>query len=311
MRSLIGRLARYRTAGAARRDPAPSRLAYRLHRLWLTPALRRLVLAGLPLALVGGGIAWYLSEPARLDDLRERVAAIRSAIEQRPEFMVRLMEIRGASEELSQDIREITALDFPLSSFDLDLDALRARIQELDAVASASLSVQGGVLRVIVTERIPAIVWRDHEGLELLDAEGHRVASIDRRGDRADLPLIAGEGAEQAVPEALSLYATLGPLLPRVRGLLRVGARRWDVVLDRDQRIMLPETGAVAALERALALDAADDILARDVVAIDLRDGRRPTLRLGPTAVEFLREIRTGAVRPRTTRKPGEGDDPL
>ena len=37
--------------------------------------------------------------------------------------------------------------------------------------------------------------------------------------------------------------------------------RRWDIVLDRDQRIMLPENGAVGALERVVAMAQVQDLL--------------------------------------------------
>ena len=46
--------------------------------------------------------------------------------------MVDLMSIEGASDEVQADLREILPIDFPLSSFDLDLEAIRAR-----AVASS------------------------------------------------------------------------------------------------------------------------------------------------------------------------------
>ena len=60
-------------------------------------------------------------------------------------------------------------------------------------------------------------------------------------------------------------------LAERLRGLVRMGERRWDLVLDRDQRILLPEDGAVEALERVIALDEAQDILSRDILQVDLR----------------------------------------
>ena len=98
--------------------------------------------------------------------------------------------------------------------------------------------------------------------------------------------MIAGRGADGHGAEARALLEAARPLWPRLRGFVRVGARRWDVVLDRGQRIMLPETGAVRALERALAMDAAVDMLGRDIAAVDLRLPRRPTLRLASGAVE-------------------------
>jgi cell division protein FtsQ len=273
-------------------DPAPSRMSYRLNRLWLTPTFRALLRTGLPAVSVLALVVWYLSDEARVDAALAQVAELRASVEQRPEFMVNLMRIENVSAELAEDIREVTSIDFPISSFDLDLAARRASIEELDAVAAVRLVIrQGGVLDVEVVERRPAIVWRGREGLELLDEHGHRVASVDRRSERDDLPLIAGDGADRAVPEALELVATAAPEAARLRGLLRVGERRWDVILDRGLRIMLPETGAVAALERALALDEIEELLSRDLVAVDLRDSRRPTLRLTPNAVEFLQSI--------------------
>ncbi|WP_313350681.1 cell division protein FtsQ/DivIB, partial [Paracoccus sp. (in: a-proteobacteria)] len=69
----------------------------------------------------------------------------------------------------------------------------------------------------------------------MLDKTGHRVASVTSREVRGDLPIIAGEGADRAAPEALALIDAAGPILPRLRGLERMGERRWDVVLDRGQ----------------------------------------------------------------------------
>ena len=47
---------------APRRDPAPSRLRYRLNRLWLRPGFRRLVNFGLPM-LAGVAAAWAAMFP--------------------------------------------------------------------------------------------------------------------------------------------------------------------------------------------------------------------------------------------------------
>jgi cell division protein FtsQ len=77
-----------------------------------------------------------------------------------------------------------------------------------------------------------------------------------------------------------------------VRGLVRVGERRWDLVLDRGQRIMLPAERPRRALDRVLAMDGAQDLLARDVTAVDMRLAGRPTLRLAPAAMEEMHRIR-------------------
>ena len=51
----------------SRSDPAPSRLAYRIERLMLTPGFRLLLRAGLPMAVTFVAGVWYLSDEARRD----------------------------------------------------------------------------------------------------------------------------------------------------------------------------------------------------------------------------------------------------
>lgn len=272
------------------RDPAPSRFAYRLNRLWLRPAFRRFLRTGLPLVIMGGAAFWYFAqEPNRLA-VTDKVAEIRRSIEERPEFQVKLMAIDGASTAIAEDIREIVPVDFPLSSFDLDLPGMQERIAELDAVEKVKIQIrQGGVLQVRVVERQPSAVWRSGEDIELLDGVGHRVAVIETRMERPDLPLLAGEGAQFHVAEGLELLRAAGPVAPRIRGLVRIGERRWDLVLDRGQRIMLPEAEPLQALLRVMALERAQELLERDITAVDMRNPKRPTLRLAPGAADEFR----------------------
>ena len=285
----VFRSRRAKAAPTERRDPAPSRLAYKLNRLMLRPWVRRFLRVGLPVLAFAAGVAFWASDQGRRDDAMDRLAELRRQIEERPEFMVRLMAVEDATPSVASDIREVLSIDFPVSSFDLDLAGLQEAVETLDAVAEASVRIRsGGVLEIEVEERVPAVVWRDDADLMLLDNTGHPVAMLEARTKRPDLPLVAGIGADVSVGEAIELFETAGPIRDRLRGFLRVGERRWDVVLDREQRIMLPEADAVTALKRVIALDGAQDLLARDISVVDFRNPKRPVLRLGQTAMETL-----------------------
>lgn len=282
------------TRQAPRRDPAPSRLQYRLTRLWLRPSFRRLVNFGAPM-LAGLLAAWTLA--AELD-LRARAVhaavGLREAVIDRPQFLITEMSIPDVSADLAQAIREASFVTLPVNSLEVDVAAVRGRIEALAAVERVRVRALGrGVLEVRVIERVPVVVWRSPEGLQLLDRNGVRVAEVDSRLRRPDLALIAGEGAAARVPEALALLEEARPILPRLRGLVRVGERRWDLVLDRDQVIRLPEADPLVALRRVTALHAAEDLLARDVVSIDLRDPNRPMLRLTERAQAERIRLRT------------------
>jgi cell division protein FtsQ len=277
----------------ARRDPAPSIWAYRAQRLWLTPHFRRFVRFGLPAVVVVLGLGLYFASDANRAAFGESLLALREGVENRPEFRVNVMGIEGASDAVMADIRAALALDLPVSSFDLDLAALRARIEALPAVARAELRIQsGGHLAVRVEERVPALIWQTRDGPVLIDAEGHIVARLADRGLDAPLPVIGGDGADRVVDQALALHAAAQPLADRMRGLAWVGDRRWDVVLDDGRRILLPETGALQALDRVLALHDATDILNRDIVRIDLRDPARLTVQITPAAIDAMNTAR-------------------
>jgi cell division protein FtsQ len=289
MRSLIRRKA----PASVKADPAPSRWAWRMQRLMLTPGFRLMLRAGVPfcLTLLAGTI--YLADDARRSAITEAVADARRAVEERPEFMVKLMAIDGADGPLAAEIRTAVPIEFPLSSFDLDLGQVRSTITSLSSVKNANVRIKpGGVLQVIVKPRVPVAIWRTAEGLTLVDDGGAPVGQIANRALRPDLPLIAGEGAARHVPEALELIKTTKPIAGRLRGLVRMGARRWDVVLDRDQRIMLPEYDAIPALERVIALEGAQEVLSRDVSRVDMRLAQRPTVRLTQEATEAWWDIR-------------------
>ena len=274
------------------RDPAPSRMGYRLQRLMLTPGFRGTVRIGVPLLIIAAIAGSWYSKPENRTFLSLTIAEARRDFEERPQFMVRGARIEGGDAQITAAVEAFLPPEFPLSSFDLDLDQMRAEIEALDPVKSASLRVgQSGLLEINLTPRVPVAVWRDGTVLRLIDAEGINSGTLTARAERSDLPLIAGEGAEENIVEALALFATASPLLDRVRGLVRMGERRWDLVLDRDQRILLPSDGAVAALDRVLALNDAQDLLARDISVVDLRNANRPTVRMNEEAAVALRRV--------------------
>ncbi|WP_293448654.1 cell division protein FtsQ/DivIB [Planktotalea sp.] len=281
-------------------DPAPSRWSYRFQRLMLTPLFRFSLRVGVPFALTFSLGMVYLSDEGRRTELQDVVAQMRSNIEERPEFMIQLMEVEGASEDVASAIHEIVPIKFPISSFDLELASIQKTVSSLNPVRSADVRLQpGGVLEVVIDERETAALWRTHDGLFRIDAEGVYIGLAHARSDFPELPVLAGEGADTAVVEAKNLMKIAAPLGSRVVGLVRMGARRWDLVLDREQRVMLPAKGAARALERVIALDQMQDVLERDLARVDMRLSQRPTIRMNENAVKELWRIKTTAVENR------------
>jgi cell division protein FtsQ len=279
-----------RSTTRVRRDPAPSRLLYRWQRIWLTPMYRRLIAIGLPVAALVAGGHLVLRDPDVQAQITASLVRARDSVERRPEFQVQLLHVQDVPEELAAEVRKAAGIDLPVSSFRLDLEEVRKRIETLHAVKQASLFLRaGGVLEVVIEQRVPAVIWRGPERLQLLDADGELVAYIDHRRDHPDLPLLAGTAAGRHIAEAQKILDAARPVADRIRGLIRVGDRRWDIVLDRDQRILLPAEDAVRAVEHVMAMQMTQDVLSRDISVMDMRDTRRPILRLSQAALEERR----------------------
>lgn len=267
---------------------APSRLTYRIQRLMLSPLHRTLLIAGLPILLLLAALAAGLHGERR-SSLAEAWAEAWRAVETRPELMIGSIEVSGAGAALEEEIRSMLPVELPVSALALDLGALHGRIVGLSSVAEAGVRIRsGGALEVTVLEREPAVVWRTRYRLALLDASGVGLEGLDSRRQRLDLPLVAGAGADEAVSEALALFGAAEPLGAPVAGLVRVGERRWDLVLASGLRILLPERDPVAALAEVIRMDRSGGLLSRDLRTIDMRLPQRPTARMGAAGAERL-----------------------
>lgn len=174
----------------------------------------------------------------------------------------------------------------------IDLDDIRILVEALPAVKGASVKfLSDGILAIAVEERLPVALWRTYDGLFLVDVDGVIVSDVSAAGTLPALPLIAGPGAEKQVQEALRIFTTAKDFTTRIRGLVRVGERRWDIVLTRDQRILLPELAMLEAVDLVTLWNRSSDLLERDLRVVDMRLSERPTLRMSDFASEEFQRI--------------------
>lgn len=263
-----------------KRDPAPSRLGYKFSRWMLSPFIKKSVFFGMPLIILLLPVFIFLKDQNNKNLVEEIVLDFYRKIIERPEFMLSALSIQGSSDSLNAEIREILGLNFPISSFDLDLADLRNRVLSLPPVETAEVRLEGGsILHVKVKEKVPALLLKDDTGIHVLNKNGNYIRPLLSTEYGSKLPVITGEGAQKAAAEAFILFSALYDKLDEVRGLVLVGGRRWNIVLKSGQVIMLPEKKPEQAVQKILILDKADKILSRDIAVFDFRLPYRITLR--------------------------------
>ena len=270
-------------------DPAPSIISYRLMRLMLIPRLRLILTLGIPsLVIICGTLVLLLNI-----NLHENIEALKKdlkhALVERPEFMIKVASVDGASDELAHEIREIMPLDFPVSYFDLDIKYLHKVLNDIPAVASAAIKVTvSGVLQIDISERTPAFIWRKDDVISVIDEKGKFIRLATSRLDYPELPLVIGEAANLSIADISSLMEDNKYFLDQVRAFVRVGERRWDLVLDNNLRIMLPQTEFLAAFDRLVLMNHTGSLFSNQLSTIDMRLVERPTVRLGAVSADPL-----------------------
>ena len=270
-------------------DPAPSIISYRLMRLMLIPRLRLILTLGIPsLIIFCGTLILFLNI-----NVHENIEALKKdlkrALVERPEFMIKVASVDGASDELAHEIREIMPLNFPVSYFDLDIKYLHKVLNDIPAVASAAIKVTvSGVLQIDISERIPAFIWRKDDVISVIDEKGEFIRLATSRLDYPELPLVVGEAANLSIADISSLMEDNQYFLEQVRAFVRVGERRWDLVLDNNLRIMLPQAEFLAAFDRLMLMSESGSLFSNQLSSIDMRLVERPTVRVGAASVDRL-----------------------
>jgi cell division protein FtsQ len=190
----------------------------------------------------------------------------------------------------------------PLSALPfIDVAEVRGLIETLPLVKEASVrKLYPNEIVISVTEREAHAIWQNHGELSVIAADG---TVIDRtlRDRHQSLPFVVGEGANERLAEYLAILAAAGPLRERIRAGTLVSDRRWTLKLDNGLDVRLPDDDVAGALRRLEKLEREGKILERDVLAIDLRQPDRVTLRLSEEAAAARAEL--------LKKKPGKGGD--
>ena len=260
--------------------PRPSKIRYRLGRVWLRLWLRKLILY-LSLILVFSTfcllIFVYSNDWIKLKEYKN---FFNNYIFERPELSVSKLEIKTANLDLVNQINAILKLSFPINSIKLDINHIQKIINQIDSVESSNVRIKdSGVLLVEVIERKPVAVYRENDDLALIDLKGYKINNIFSRNDRKDLPLIVGTEGNYQAKEALEIYQLLSIYLNEIRGLIWIGKRRWDIIFKNNKRIKLPEKYPKRSLRKFLSSDNSHLISSNDFAIIDLRFTNKIILR--------------------------------
>lgn len=186
-------------------------------------------------------------------------------------FGISSVQLSGNSRTSRQSILAALGFERGQSIFSADIQTARLRLLALDWVADAQVRRQfPDSVAVSIVEKLPFALWQSPDGLFVVERSG-RVITKAQVADFPHLPLFLGKGGPEAGAELVDAIALHRAVAARVKAMERVSERRWNLLLDGDVVVKLPETGWAKQLDELEHLIVDKGVLERDISEIDLR----------------------------------------
>ncbi|MCC6918371.1 MAG: cell division protein FtsQ/DivIB [Alphaproteobacteria bacterium] len=235
---------------------------------WRSPALMVtgafLLLAALAGLVEGGHLSFGGDEPSEL-------ASAGRGSPGAAWFPIDDIVAQGQYHTRESDLRAAIGLKQGDDMLDVEPDAIRAKVEALDWIATARVArLWPATLEIKVTEKEPYAIWQSKGVLWLIDRKGNRITKDDV-AEFAGLPMVVGDGAPEHAVELLDILKRFPAIQRATKASVRVGDRRWDLHLKNGITVRLPEDGIEDALHRLTVLQQEQRIFERDIETIDLR----------------------------------------
>ncbi|MEN5081162.1 cell division protein FtsQ/DivIB [Bosea sp. TWI1241] len=272
------------------RRPGPPLLVGERQRRWfrgsrrgalpLAQRLPRGLGTWLALAFLGASVTTGAALGGHVETLREAYGEPKHALARLAGFGIDRVTVSGLNGLSEIEVLVAAGIDPKISLAFFDADAARKRLEEMPMIREAAVrKLYPGEIVINLVEREPFALWQVKGELFLIAADGTVIDRMDD-GRFAYLPLVVGEGANLRARDYVALLAEAGPFAPRIRAGSLVAGRRWNLKLDTGIDIRLPEDDTKAAVTRLVGLERDFAVSEKDLIAIDLRQPDRITMRL-------------------------------
>lgn len=240
-----------------------------------------LVVVGLNV-LVGGWWFWY---SGRLDKAVANIQRGTGVMFAQAGFTLKTIYLEGRNRTPMQQVREAIGVKKGEPILGISVEEMRVRLKQLEHVKEAAVErALPDTLYVRIIEREPVAIWQNKGTLSLVDDEG-RVMEGEDISAYNHLPLVVGEEAPRHVSDLLVLLAAEPDLVSRVKAVVRMGDRRWNVKFDHGVQVKLPEEDAQQAWQQLAKMQREQRVLDRDVRTIDMRLKDRIFIKVAPEAL--------------------------
>jgi len=191
-------------------------------------------------------------------------------------FRLKNILIHGSINVPSKDILKAIKVKNNTPLFAVDLLAAKNNIEKNPWVKACAVERQlPDTIYISILERKPIAVWQINKKLFLIDAEGTKIS--DQGLEKfSSLIHVVGPEANIYAAQLIRYIENASPeLLKKVESATRHGNRRWNINLEEDITVKLPEQNMKGAIQYLAKLHSNNMLFNQKYKTIDLRDGNR------------------------------------
>ncbi len=180
--------------------------------------------------------------------------------------------IEGHSNLLPSDIAVSLNADVGTPILSINLDKVREDLTKNQWVKNALIERRfPNTIYIGITERIPIVIWQNDKKLYLVDEEGSVISPHDITKFVGLIHVIGSDAPiyGYSLKKALEKDNTLRK---RVVSCVRYGERRWNLILEQDITVKMPEYDFDRAYKYLSELNENNKLFDQNYKVIDLRD---------------------------------------
>lgn len=232
---------------------------------------RVVMIGGVALAAYGVVGSWWLIHTGKLQEAITNSSASFWHHTASLGFKVEQVTLLGRNHADAAAIKQALGISQGSPILSTALTDMKTRLEAIPEIKSATITRRlPSELVVTVTERTPAAWWQHNGVQQLVDVEGVVLNRAHYPG-KLTLPVVVGEDAPKHVSELVALLNTEPGLRPDVVAAIRVGERRWNIELQHEVIVMLPEENPAKAWARFATMAQKEALLSKSIRSVDMR----------------------------------------
>ena len=246
--------------------------AKRLFDIWFFSKMKRTkILLGVLLIGSISAVPVFYEYKYLESQLRSKLIEASSNISKTVGLTVREVIVEGRSKTRKSVLLQALQVSEGDNILAINITEMKDRINKLPWVKSARIERHfPNKISLTLFERTPMARWQTNRMLKLIDVHGDVIPIVDLTRF-SNLPIIIGKNAPKIAGQILKTLSNEPHLFRRVKSLTLVSDRRWDVQLDNEINVHLPEKNPGKAWAHLATVEQGHNIFGDQVQGIDMR----------------------------------------